>query len=67
MAEPEARLAVLPGTHMLPIEHPDLVDPLFVSFLRNTDPPPDWNAFTGVAENAIDGPQPAGAKACPCH
>lgn len=43
----EARLAVLPGTHTLPIEHPELVNPLILSFLRDTDPTPDWNAFTG--------------------
>jgi pimeloyl-ACP methyl ester carboxylesterase len=46
-ALPEARLAVLPGTHTLPIEHPELVNPLILSFLRGTDPAPDWNAFTG--------------------
>jgi pimeloyl-ACP methyl ester carboxylesterase len=46
-ALPEARLAVLPGTHTLPIEHPELVNPLILSFLRDTDPTPDWNAFTG--------------------
>ena len=46
-ALPEARLAVLPGTHTLPIEHADLVNALIVSFLRDTDPTPDWNAFTG--------------------
>ncbi|HEY3683127.1 MAG TPA: alpha/beta hydrolase [Streptosporangiaceae bacterium] len=43
----EARLAVLPGTHMLPIERPELVNPLIVSFLRGADPTPDWQAFTG--------------------
>jgi pimeloyl-ACP methyl ester carboxylesterase len=46
-ALPEARLAVLPGTHTLPVEHPELVNPLILSFLRNTDPAPDWNAFVG--------------------
>jgi pimeloyl-ACP methyl ester carboxylesterase len=46
-ALPEARLAVPPGTHTLPLEHPELVNPLIQSFLRNTDPTPDWNAFTG--------------------
>jgi pimeloyl-ACP methyl ester carboxylesterase len=30
---PHARLAVLPGTHLLPIEAPDLVNPLLVAFL----------------------------------
>jgi pimeloyl-ACP methyl ester carboxylesterase len=32
-ALPEARLAVLPGTHGLPIELPDVVNPLIVAFL----------------------------------
>jgi pimeloyl-ACP methyl ester carboxylesterase len=30
----DARLAVLPGTHLLPVETPDVVNPLIVSFLR---------------------------------
>jgi pimeloyl-ACP methyl ester carboxylesterase len=42
-----ARLAVLPGTHALPVERPDLVNPLIVSFLRDTETAPDWSAFTG--------------------
>jgi pimeloyl-ACP methyl ester carboxylesterase len=46
-ALPEARLVVLPGTHTLPVEHSELVNSLIVSFLRNTDPAPDWNAFIG--------------------
>ncbi len=47
-ALPEARLAVLPGTHTLPLEHPELVNLLILSFLRGTDPAPDWgNTFTG--------------------
>jgi pimeloyl-ACP methyl ester carboxylesterase len=46
-ALPEARLAVLPGTHILPLERPDLVNPLILSFLRDTEPTPDWNAFLG--------------------
>lgn len=33
-AIPGARLAVLPGTHALPIESPHLVNPLLVAFLR---------------------------------
>jgi pimeloyl-ACP methyl ester carboxylesterase len=41
-ALPEARLAVLPGTHTLPLERPDLVNSLILSFLRGTDPAPDW-------------------------
>ncbi|GAB3562982.1 alpha/beta fold hydrolase [Spelaeicoccus albus] len=44
---PDARLAVLPGTHALPVERPDLVNALIVSFLRNDDTTPDWSAFTG--------------------
>ncbi len=35
-ALPDARLAVLPGTHMLPMECPHLVNPLLVAFLRDT-------------------------------
>jgi pimeloyl-ACP methyl ester carboxylesterase len=48
-ALPEARLAVLPGTHTLPLERPEVVNPLILSFLRSADPTPDWNAFTGAA------------------
>jgi pimeloyl-ACP methyl ester carboxylesterase len=33
-ALPEGRLAVLPGTHALPVELPGVVNPLLVSFLR---------------------------------
>ena len=33
-AIPQARLAVLPGTHALPLESPHLVNPLLVDFLR---------------------------------
>lgn len=32
---PEGRLAVLPGTHLLPLESPDLVNRLILSFLRS--------------------------------
>jgi pimeloyl-ACP methyl ester carboxylesterase len=46
-ALPEARLAVLPGTHTLPVEHPELVNPLILSFLHDSDPAPDWDAFIG--------------------
>jgi len=46
-ALPEARLAVLPGTHALPVERPELVNPLILTFLRDTAATPDWNAFTG--------------------
>lgn len=33
-ALPDARLAVLPGTHTLPLELPDVVNPLIVGFLK---------------------------------
>ncbi|WP_375488796.1 alpha/beta fold hydrolase [uncultured Jatrophihabitans sp.] len=33
-ALPDARLAVLPGTHGLPAEAPELVNPLLIAFLR---------------------------------
>jgi pimeloyl-ACP methyl ester carboxylesterase len=36
-----ARLAVLPGTHILPIEAPELFNPLVLSFLA-ADPPRSW-------------------------
>jgi pimeloyl-ACP methyl ester carboxylesterase len=38
----DARLAVLPGTHGLPIELPDVVNPLIVSFLRGAPASFDW-------------------------
>jgi pimeloyl-ACP methyl ester carboxylesterase len=38
---PDARLAVLPGTHGLPIESPEVVNPLLVQFLRG-GPTPAW-------------------------
>jgi pimeloyl-ACP methyl ester carboxylesterase len=34
------RLAVVPGTHMLPLESPDVVNALLVSFLRGDPPEP---------------------------
>ncbi len=34
-ALPDARLAVIPGSHGLPIESPDVVNPLIAGFLRN--------------------------------
>jgi len=34
-ALPDARLAVLPGTHGLPVESPDTVNPLLLAFLRH--------------------------------
>jgi pimeloyl-ACP methyl ester carboxylesterase len=38
----DARLAVLPGTHLLPVEAPDVVNPLLVSFLRGDPGDPAW-------------------------
>ncbi|HEY6742291.1 MAG TPA: alpha/beta hydrolase [Lapillicoccus sp.] len=38
---PDARLAVLPGTHGLPLESPEVVNPLLVQFLRG-GPRPAW-------------------------
>jgi len=52
-ALPKARLAVLPGTHTLPIEHPDLVNPLIVSFLRDIAPAPDWDTFVGAGDGSL--------------
>jgi pimeloyl-ACP methyl ester carboxylesterase len=37
----KARLAVLPGTHALPLELPDVVNPLLISFLRGKIAPPE--------------------------
>jgi pimeloyl-ACP methyl ester carboxylesterase len=37
---PNARLAVLPGSHGLPIESPDTFNPLVISFLTNGVPDP---------------------------
>ena len=33
-ALPNARLAVLPGTHLIPIETPGVVNPVIINFLR---------------------------------
>lgn len=38
---PSARLAVIPGTHILPVESPELFNPLVLSFLA-ADPPSVW-------------------------
>ncbi|MEV4619028.1 alpha/beta hydrolase [Asanoa sp. NPDC049573] len=46
-ALPDARLAVLPGTHTLPLDRPELVNALIISFLRGAEPAADWNAFLG--------------------
>jgi pimeloyl-ACP methyl ester carboxylesterase len=41
-ALPNARLAVLPGTHLVPVETPDVVNQLLVSFLRGGPTDPAW-------------------------
>ncbi|WP_082079908.1 alpha/beta fold hydrolase [Williamsia herbipolensis] len=41
-ALPAGRLAVLPGTHLLPLESPDVFNPLMLSFLAG-DPPAQWD------------------------
>jgi len=38
----DGRLAVLPGTHGLPIELPELVNTLLISFLQGAVPAPAW-------------------------
>ena len=38
----DARLAVLPGTHGLPLETPELVNQLLISFLRGGPEAPPW-------------------------
>jgi pimeloyl-ACP methyl ester carboxylesterase len=43
-ALPHARLAVLPGTHLLPVETPDVVNPLLVSFLGGGPGEPSWTS-----------------------
>ena len=37
-ALPQGRLAVLPGTHLLPMESPEVVNPLLLWFLRSPEP-----------------------------
>jgi pimeloyl-ACP methyl ester carboxylesterase len=40
----DARLAVLPGSHALPIESPSAVNALLLSWLRGGPPVPPWSA-----------------------
>ena len=40
----DARLAVLPGTHLLPVETPDVVNALLASFLRGGPTEPIWTS-----------------------
>jgi pimeloyl-ACP methyl ester carboxylesterase len=41
-ALPQGRLAVLPGTHLLPLENPEVVNALLVWFLAGATPAVDW-------------------------
>lgn len=41
-ALPHARLAVLPGSHMVPAEQPDALNALLISFLHNGFPRSPW-------------------------
>jgi pimeloyl-ACP methyl ester carboxylesterase len=41
-ALPHGRLAVLPGTHALPAENPEVVNPLLIWFLAGAAPAVDW-------------------------
>ena len=41
-ALPHGRLAVLPGSHLLPMESPEAVNALLLTFLRGGPPPPPW-------------------------
>ena len=43
-ALPSGRLAVLPGTHALPVEAPEVVNALLVWFLAGARPAVDWTA-----------------------
>ena len=43
----DGRLAVLPGTHLLPLEQPGLVNALLVSFLQGSGPAPSWVPSAG--------------------
>jgi pimeloyl-ACP methyl ester carboxylesterase len=43
-ALPNGRLAVLPGTHALPVENPEVVNALLLWFLAGAAPAADWSA-----------------------
>jgi pimeloyl-ACP methyl ester carboxylesterase len=43
-AIPDARLAVLPGTHAIPLESPQMVNSLLIDFLRGGPKTFDWTA-----------------------
>jgi pimeloyl-ACP methyl ester carboxylesterase len=42
-ALPAGRLAVLPGTHALPVENPEVVNALLMWFLAGATPAVDWS------------------------
>lgn len=42
-ALPQGRLAVLPGTHALPMENPGVVNALLLWFLAGATPAVDWS------------------------
>jgi hypothetical protein len=44
-ALPQGRLAVLPGTHLLPTENPDVVNALLLWFLAGATPAVQWSAI----------------------
>ena len=44
-ALPHGRLAVLPGSHALPVEAPEVVNALLVWFLAGARPAVDWTAM----------------------
>jgi pimeloyl-ACP methyl ester carboxylesterase len=46
-ALPNGRLAVLPGTHALPVEAPEVVNALLEWFLAGARPAVDWTAVSG--------------------
>jgi pimeloyl-ACP methyl ester carboxylesterase len=48
-ALPRGRLAVLPGTHALPLESPEVVNALLVWFLAGATPAVDWRPPDGRA------------------
>jgi hypothetical protein len=43
-ALPQGRFAVLPGTHALPVENPEVVNALLVWFFAGAVPAVDWFA-----------------------
>ena len=50
-AIPQARLAVLPGTHALPIESPSVVNALLVDFLRGGPHDINWRSLAELAQD----------------